>query len=495
MISDILTTLEVTMSEISTLSPTALWQWFDKICTIPHPSYHEDALAEYLLNWAKSQHFFAERDEAGNLLIRKPATPGMENRQTIALQAHLDMVPQANANTPHDFTKDPIQPYIDGEWVKAKGTTLGADNGIGLASCMAVLSSTDIAHPELEVLLTMTEEVGMEGVLGLRPNWLSANIMINTDTEDNGEIYIGCAGGENVNLNLPLTREKNPFDTALTLTLKGLRGGHSGCDIHTNRANAIKLLARQLAEIEGIAFSITDIHGGSVRNAIPREAQATINFFAKDQENLTACIQRVSETIQTELRLAEPQYQLLIEKNIPSETSFTTSDSQKIIHLVNLLPNGVIRQSDIVKDVVETSLSVGIVGIKDESLFVTILSRSLVESGKEAIRNKIRSLAALTGAQAEFSGNYPGWEPDTTSQIVPLTKAIYDEVLGYETQIKVIHAGLECGLIKKVYPNMDLVSIGPTIRNAHSPDEKVHIPAVSIYWMLLTKLLAQAPNK
>ena len=319
--------------------------------------------------------------------------------------------------------------------------------------------------------------------------------MINTDTEDNGEIYIGCAGGENVNLNLPLTREKNPFDTALTLTLKGLRGGHSGCDIHTNRANAIKLLARQLAEIEGIAFSITDIHGGSVRNAIPREAQATINFFAKDQENLTACIQRVSDTIQTELRLAEPQYQLLIEKNIPSETSFTTSDSQKIIHLVNLLPNGVIRQSDIVKDVVETSLSVGIVGIKDESLFVTILSRSLVESGKEAIRNKIRSLAALTGAQAEFSGNYPGWEPDTTSQIVPLTKAIYDEVLGYETQIKVIHAGLECGLIKKVYPNMDLVSIGPTIRNAHSPDEKVHIPAVSIYWMLLTKLLAQAPNK
>lgn len=483
------------MSEISSLSPTLLWQWFDKVCAIPHPSYHEDQLAEYLLAWAKQQGFFAERDEAGNLLIRKPATKGMENRKPIALQAHLDMVPQANANTPHDFTKDPIQPYIDGEWVKAKGTTLGADNGIGLASCIAVLEADDIAHPDLEVLLTMTEEVGMEGVLGLRPNWLTSEIMINTDTEDNGEIYIGCAGGENVNLNLPLTQEANPFDSTLEITLKGLRGGHSGCDIHTNRANAIKVLARILSEIQGIDFRLVDLKGGSVRNAIPREAHAVISYAEKDQEKLTACLAEISHTVQTELKLAETGFTLLTEAKPNASHSFNKASSEKAIHLLNLLPNGVIRQSDVVKGVVETSLSVGIVGIEENALEVTILSRSLIESGKAEVRSKIRALAALTGATATFSGDYPGWEPDTESAIVPITKQIYDEVLGYESQIKVIHAGLECGLIKKVYPNMDLVSIGPTIRNAHSPDEKVHIPAVQIYWELLTKLLAQVPEK
>lgn len=484
------------MSEISQLSPSLLWQWFDKICAIPHPSYHEDALAEFILNWAKSKAFFAERDEAGNVLIRKPATLGMENAQPIALQAHLDMVPQANASTAHDFLKDPIQPYIDGEWVKAKGTTLGADNGIGLASCLAVLEADNLAHPPLEVLLTMTEEVGMEGVIGLRPNWLQSQMMINTDTEDNGEIYIGCAGGENVALNLPLVVENNPFDGALKLTLKGLRGGHSGCDIHTNRANAIKLLARILAHAsEQVAFQLAELKGGSVRNAIPREAVAILSFDAKNQANLTACLTQFAETLKMELRLAEPNFELVLEKvNAPAQVCDQNS-TQQAVHLLNLLPNGIIRNSDVVENVVETSLSVGLVAIENQTLAVTILSRSLIESGKAEVRNKIRSLAKLTGANADFSGNYPGWEPDTQSKITPLTKRIYDEVLGYAAQIKVIHAGLECGLIKKVYPNMDLVSIGPTIRNAHSPDEKVHIPAVSIYWELLTRILAEVPTK
>lgn len=484
------------MSEISTLSPSLLWKWFEQICAIPHPSYHEEQLANFIVNWAKAKNLFAERDEAGNVLIRKPATAGMENRQTIALQAHLDMVPQTNASTVHDFTKDPIQPYIDGEWVKAKGTTLGADNGIGLASCMAVLESNDIPHPELEVLFTMSEEVGMEGVLGLRPNWLQADIMINTDTEDNGEIYIGCAGGENVSLSLPLTYEENTADTALQITLKGLQGGHSGCDIHTSRVNAIKLLARILAEAQNhSAIQLIEFKGGSVRNAIPREAVAQFSVDAKNLANLTACLTQLREEITTELRLAEPNLSLNIETISAPAQRLTAESSATAIHLLNLLPNGIIRNSDVIENVVETSLSVGVVAIQDQKLEATILSRSLIESGKADVRARIRSLAALTGAQAEFSGNYPGWEPDTNSQITPLTKSIYDEVLGYEAQIKVIHAGLECGLIKKVYPNMDLVSIGPTIRNAHSPDEQVHIPAVQIYWQLLTKLLAQAPAK
>ncbi|MBT9318358.1 aminoacyl-histidine dipeptidase [Actinobacillus pleuropneumoniae] len=484
------------MSEITKLSPTLLWQWFDKICAIPHPSYHENQLAEFIVDWAKSKNLFAERDEAGNVLIRKPATQGMENRCTIALQAHLDMVPQANAAAQHDFLKDPIQPYIDGEWVKAKGTTLGADNGIGLASCLAVLEADDIAHPALEILLTMSEEVGMEGVLGLRPNWLKSDIMINTDTEENGEIYIGCAGGENINLSLPLQYETNAHDSALQITLKGLQGGHSGCDIHTTRANAIKLMARILAEIQThYPIQISALKGGSVRNAIPREAQVTLTVAANHQQNVIAYLTELAKKIQNELRLAEANLKLEIEPSQLPNQSLAIESTQKVIHLLNVLPNGIIRNSDVVKDVVETSLSIGLVKIEEQQLTATILARSLIESGKEDVRGKINSLAALTGAKVAFSGNYPGWEPDTQSRITPLTKAIYDEVLGYEAQVKVIHAGLECGLIKKVYPNMDLVSIGPTIQNAHSPDEKVHIPAVEIYWKLLTKLLAQAPVK
>lgn len=484
------------MSEIQTLQPQQLWKWFDQICAIPHPSYHEQQLAEFILHWAKTKGFFAERDEAGNILIRKPATQGMENRKTVALQAHLDMVPQANEGTIHDFTRDPIQPYIDGEWVKAKGTTLGADNGIGLASCLAILDSNEIAHPEIEALLTMTEEAGMEGVLALKPNWLTAEILINTDTEDNGEIYIGCAGGEDADLQLPIQLEPNPFTQSLQINLKGLNGGHSGCDIHTNRVNAIKLLARFLTDLQAkVPFQIADIKGGSVRNAIPREASVTLAFSAENQTKLTACITQITQTLQKELHYAEPnmQFKLLAQENVT--TVFSLATTQTVLRFLNVLPNGVIRHSDVVKNVVETSLSIGILETHTNCIRANILIRSLVESGKADVRSKLTSLAELIGAKAIFSGSYPGWEPDPNSAITPLTKTVYDQILGYESQIKVIHAGLECGLIKKVYPQMDVVSIGPTIRNAHSPDEKVHIPAVQIYWKLLTQLLSQIPKK
>ncbi|MFA9499236.1 aminoacyl-histidine dipeptidase [Mannheimia sp. E30BD] len=484
------------MSEISTLAPQLLWQWFDKVCAIPHPSYYEEELAEFIVNWAKSKNFFVERDEAGNVLIRKPATAGMEDHATIALQAHLDMVPQANAGTAHDFTKDPIQPYIDGEWVKAKGTTLGADNGIGLASCLAVLDSDDLAHPNIEVLLTMTEEAGMEGAIGLRPNWLTADIMINTDTEENGEIYIGCAGGENVNITLPVFLVPHQQDAALTVTLKGLQGGHSGCDIHTTRANAIKVFARILEEAYNkVEFQISIVQGGSVRNAIPREAHATLVVSAENKEKLTACLTQTAEQLKTEFRIAEPNFNFFIEEAELPEQAFDPASTTRVIHFLNALPNGVVRNSDVVENVVETSLSIGVLNTEENEVKATILARSLIEGGKEEIRSKIRSLAALVGAEFEFSGSYPGWEPNPESKITPLTKAIYDDILGYKAQIKVIHAGLECGLINKIYPNMDFVSIGPTILNAHSPDEKVHIPAVETYWKLLTQILAQTPKK
>ncbi|QLB20313.1 cytosol nonspecific dipeptidase [Vespertiliibacter pulmonis] len=483
------------MSEIQQLSPSLLWKWFDQICEIPHPSYHEEALAEFIVAWARQKMFFVERDEVGNILIRKPATKGMEDRHMIALQAHLDMVPQANENTQHDFSCDPIQPYIDGEWVKAKGTTLGADNGIGLASCLAVLDSDDLAHPALEVLLTMTEEAGMEGAMGLRANWLQSNMMINTDTEENGEIYIGCAGGEDAELTLPISYQPNSFDCAVKISLKGLNGGHSGCDIHTSRANAIKLLVRALAELQSeVDFQLSEIRGGSVRNAIPREAVAILALDEKDLPKLTACLSQFEQELKAELAIAEPSLVFITDIVANSAQIFDKTSSENIIRALNVLPNGVVRQSDTVKNVVETSLSIGILNTEQNSVKAKILVRSLIENGKADVRSKLNSLAGLAGGTVVFSGSYPGWEPDPHSPITALTKTIYDEILGYEAKIQVIHAGLECGLIKKIYPAMDLVSIGPTILNAHSPDEKVHIPAVETYWKLLTALLAQAPK-
>jgi len=486
------------MSEIQQLNPTLLWKWFDQICAIPHPSYQENELAEFIVNWAKGKGFYAERDEAGNVLIRKPETKGMENRKKVALQAHLDMVPQANEGSHHNFATDPILPYIDGEWVHATNTTLGADNGIGMASTLAILDSDDIAHPDLEVLLTMTEERGMEGALGLRANWLQSEIMINTDTEENGEIYVGCAGGENANILFPIQYENNTFAYSYLLVLKGLRGGHSGCDIHTGRANAIKVMARFLAEFSQnqphFVFALSDIRGGSVRNAIPREAFATLAFDG-DVASLKSAVENFNDLLKNELALIEPNFTLTLQATEKAAQTFSVADSQRLIHLLNVLPNGVIRNSDVLDNVVETSLSVGVLKTEDTQVKATILVRSLIESGKEYVAAMLKSLAALSGANVEFAGNYPGWEPQAHSEIVDLTHKIYAEVLGYEPAIKVIHAGLECGLLKKIYPNMDMVSIGPTIKNAHSPDEKVHIPAVQIYWSLITKLLAEIPVK
>lgn len=481
------------MSEITQLEPKLLWKWFDQICQIPHPSYEEDKIANFIVDWAKDKGFFVERDAVGNVLIRKPATKGMENRPSVVLQAHLDMVPQANEDTVHNFSTDPIRPYIDGEWVTAEGTTLGADNGIGMASTLAILESDDLAHPELEVLLTMTEERGMEGALGLQPNWLKSKIMINTDTEENAEIYIGCAGGENANLLLPIERENNRFEHSYRITLKGLCGGHSGCDIHKNRGNAIKLMARFLAEFKQqhteFDFALSDFRGGSIRNAIPRESFADVVFNGDIAEFETAVVD-FANILKAEYELTESNLLFIAEQIEKPAQTFNNYTTHNVIDCLNIIPNGVVRQSDAVENTVETSLSLGVVTTEDDVLKGTILIRSLIESGKEAVKSDLRSVARLVQGEILFSGDYPGWAPETHSPLLELTKEIYENILGYAPAIKVIHAGLECGLLKKIYPNLDVVSIGPTIRNAHSPDEKVNIEAVEIYWNLLTKMLA-----
>ena len=484
------------MSEITTLQPELLWKWFDQICAIPHPSHHEDTLANFIVNWAKEKHFFAERDEAGNVLIRKPATVGMENRTPVVLQAHLDMVPQANEGNPHDFTKDPIRPYIDGDWVKAKGTTLGSDNGIGLASTLAVLESDNIAHPPLEVLLTMTEETGMDGALHLRRNWLQSDILINTDTEEIGEIYIGCAGGINANLSIPIQWENNTFEQSIQLTLKGLRGGHSGCDIHTGRANAIKVMARVLAKLpqNTSPFQLAEIRGGSIRNAIPREAVAIL-VFNGEPHAFESEVEKLNILLKEELFIAEPNLKLFLESSEKPQSIFTLESTEKVIHLLNALPNGVIRNSDVIKNVVESSLSIGVLKTEEHSVKGTILVRSLIESGKDYVTELLTSVANLAGAKTEFSAPYPGWKPVNDSSILNLTQKHYAEVLGKQPDIKVIHAGLECGLLKEHYPNIEMISLGPTIRNAHSPDEKVQISTVITYWNVLVNVLADIPVK
>lgn len=485
------------MSELSQLSPQPLWDIFAKICSIPHPSYHEEQLAEHIMGWAKEKGLHAERDQVGNILIRKPATAGMENRKPVVLQAHLDMVPQKNNDTVHDFTKDPIQPYIDGDWVKARGTTLGADNGIGMASALAVLADDSVQHGPLEVLLTMTEEAGMDGAFGLQANWLQADILINTDSEEEGEIYMGCAGGIDFISTLPLSREAVPagFQT-FKLTLKGLKGGHSGGDIHLGLGNANKLLARFLAgHAAELDLRLVDFNGGTLRNAIPREAFATVAVPAARADELKKLSSVYLDILKNELSAKEKNLTVVLESVSTDKAALTPQSRDTFIQLLNATPNGVIRNSDVAKGVVETSLNVGVVTMGDDSAEIICLIRSLIDTGKEYVVSMLESLGTLAGAKTSAKGSYPGWQPDASSPVMALVRETYQRLFNSTPNIQVIHAGLECGLFKKPYPNMDMVSIGPTITGPHSPDEQVHIESVGHYWTLLTELLKAIPAK
>lgn len=485
------------MSALSQLSPQPLWDLFAKICSIPHPSYHEEALAEHILTWAQEKNLHAERDQVGNILLRKHATKGMENRKPVVLQAHLDMVPQKNNDTLHDFAKDPIQPYIEGEWVKARGTTLGADNGVGMASALAVLADDSVEHGPLEVLLTMTEEAGMEGAFGLQPNWLQAEILINTDSEQEGEIYVGCAGGIDFITTLPLQREMLPLGyQTLKLTLKGLKGGHSGVDIHQGLGNANKLLARFLfAHTQEIDLRLLALNGGTLRNAIPREASALVAVPADKVEVLQTLGQQFLATLKHELVAKEKNITLLLEPAVTTSQALTRESQHAFITLLNSTPNGVIRMSDAVSGVVETSLNLGVVTSNDQQAEIICLIRSLVDSSKDYVVEMLTALGQLAKAQVMPKGRYPGWQPDPHSPVRQLVSETYQTLFNKTPHIMVIHAGLECGLFKKPYPAMDMVSIGPTIVGPHSPDEQVHIPSVGQYWLLLTELLKNIPER
>ncbi|KKE81432.1 aminoacyl-histidine dipeptidase [Pseudoalteromonas luteoviolacea S4047-1] len=484
-------------SEISQLEPQIVWQFFDQICSIPHPSKHEEALAQFIVNWANSKNLATRRDKTGNVFIKKSATVGMENRKPVVLQAHIDMVPQKNDDTAHNFETDPIRPFVDGDWVTADGTTLGADNGIGMASCLAVLASDDIAHGPLEVILTVDEEAGMTGAFGLEAGWLEGEILLNTDSEQEGEIYMGCAGGIDAGLTLNIERQARTSELAyLEISLKGLKGGHSGVDIHTGRANANKLLARTLKHhLTDIDFQIVEFKGGSLRNAIPREAYTTIAIQDADVNKVTAYIEQVQSLMRQELSAIETGLTFNVSQSDSTLAPLTLSSTQQLLSLLNACPNGVVRMSDDIQGVVETSLNLGVITTQSDSIEILCLIRSLIDSGRKDVEGTLSSLAELAGAQVEFSGAYPGWKPEPESELIHIFRDMYEGIYGKKPDIMVIHAGLECGLFKEPYPDMDMISFGPTIKFPHSPDEKVHIESVGLYWQQMKALLSNIPVK
>ncbi|MGX9461173.1 aminoacyl-histidine dipeptidase [Shewanella sp. A14] len=485
------------MTALTQLYPQPLWQWFEQICAIPHPSKHEHALSKHIQQWAKAQGLAVVEDKVGNLIIRKSATPGMENCKTVVLQAHIDMVPQKNADKVHNFETDPIEAYVDGEWVKAKGTTLGADNGIGMSSALAVLGSKDIKHGPLEVLLTIDEEAGMTGAFGLEAGYLDADILINTDSEQEGEIYMGCAGGVDAQISVPMSwQAPEQSNASFSLTMSGLKGGHSGVNIHLGRGNANKLLARFLFKYsDELAIELVSFSGGSLRNAIPREANIQFMLPAENIEALKQAIESFQALVRVELAVADPAMVLTL-ATIDSPTKVMGEDAQNtLIDLLHASPNGVIRMSDEVEGVTETSLNIGVISTEDESVEVLCLIRSLIDSGREEVTGMLTALANLSGASIDLSGAYPGWKPDTTSPVMAIVRETYNDIYKKDPTIMVIHAGLECGLFKEPYPHMDMVSIGPTIRYPHSPDEKVNVTTVGQYWELLLAVLERIPAK
>ncbi|MBR9726446.1 aminoacyl-histidine dipeptidase [Shewanella intestini] len=485
------------MTALNQLYPQPLWQWFEQICAIPHPSKFEQALSQHIQDWAAAQGLNVVEDKVGNLIIKKPATAGMENCQGVVLQAHIDMVPQKNADKEHDFETDPIEAYVDGEWVKAKGTTLGADNGIGMASALAVLASTDIKHGPLEVLLTIDEEAGMTGAFGLEAGMLEGDILINTDSEQEGEIYMGCAGGVDGQISVPMSwQAPEQSNASFRLTLSGLKGGHSGVNIHLGRGNANKLLARFLFEYaDDLAIELVEFSGGSLRNAIPREANIVIMLPTENVASLNNALDAFQAIVRSELSIADPDMLLTLETLATPAKVMSETAQNTLIDLLHACPNGVTRMSDEVEGVTETSLNVGVISTHEEEVNVLCLIRSLIDSGRKEIEGRLTSLANLSNAGVEFSGAYPGWKPDNSSPVMEIVRATYNDIYKKDPTIMVIHAGLECGLFKEPYPLMDMVSIGPTIRFPHSPDEKVNVTTVGQYWELLLAVLANIPPK
>jgi dipeptidase D len=483
--------------EIINLEPKAVWENFYKLTQVPRPSKKEEKIQAFMMDFGKSLGLVTEKDSIGNVLIRKPATPGMENRKGIILQGHLDMVPQKNNSTTHDFEKDPIDAWIDGEWVRARGTTLGADNGIGVASAMAVLAAKNLVHGPIEAIFTCDEETGMTGALGLQPKWLKGDILLNMDSEEEGELFVGCAGGINANIEFEYDEVIVPEGvTPYKITISGLKGGHSGLDINLGRGNANKLIVRFLKyATRELDVRLADINGGGMRNAIPREAVAVVLVPDENSEQLVKAVKHYESIFKFELNAVEPTLSFSIEKTEKPNSMIEERVQDDFIDSIYGCPNGVIRMSDGMAGMVETSTNLSTVKSQKGVIFVKCLLRSSVDSAKDDLVEQVDSVFALGGAMVSFDGGYPGWKPNMDSQILKEMKEIYKSKFGKTPAVLGIHAGLECGILGAVYPNWDMISFGPTMRSPHSPDERVNVPSVLKFWEFLVEVLKNAPAK
>lgn len=485
------------MSTILSLAPQHVWKHFYALTQIPRPSGHMEKITAFLVKFGKDLGLETFVDEVGNVIIRKPATPGMENRKGVILQAHMDMVPQKNNDTVHDFVNDPIEAYIDGEWLKAKGTTLGADNGLGVAAIMAVFESKDLKHGPLEALITTDEETGMFGAFGLKPGTVNGEILLNLDSEDEGELYIGCAGGMDVTASLEY-KEVAPEegDIAIQITVKGLRGGHSGLEINEGRANANKLLVRIVREaVATYEARLSSWAGGNMRNAIPREASAVVTIPAENEEELLGLVSYCNELFNEEYSAVETPISVLVERVEMPAGQVPEAIQDNLIGAIFACQNGVTRMIPTVPDTVETSSNLAIITIGEGKAEIKILARSSCDSMKEYLTTSLECCFSMAGMKVEMTGGYSGWQPNVNSPILQAMKASYQKQFGVEPAVKVIHAGLECGIIGAIIPGLDMISFGPTMRSPHSPDERALIPTVQKFYDFLVATLEQTPMK
>ncbi len=479
------------MTSIKELSPPKIWHYFHKITQIPRPSKHEEKMAEYILQFAKEFNLEAIQDKTGNILIRKDATKGRETAPTVILQSHMDMVCEKNSSSTHNFMTDPIETIIDGDWVKAKETTLGADDGIGMAAQLAILSSQDLEHGPLEALFIVDEETGLTGAFGLDEDLLTGSILINLDSEDDGEIFIGCAGGiDTIGTYTPQYESTPSTSFAVKISVSGLTGGHSGDDIIKGLGNANKILVRFLWNAqEELDLRVASLEGGNLRNAIAREAEAYVIVPNKNKEEVRVLLNCYLADLEEELGKLEPNLKIHLQSTkIPKEV-FTTHFQHQLLHALYVMPHGVMAMSQTIPGLVETSTNLASIKNKENQIIVATSQRSSIETKKIDIANQVASLFRLSGANVKHTDGYPGWAPNPKSKIVTIAAEAYQRLFNEKPEIKAIHAGLECGLFLKKYPGLDMVSIGPTIKGAHSPNERLKIKTVEKFWNHLVLIL------
>ena len=484
-------------TEIRQLQPQALWNKFADLNAVPRPSKNEERVIAFMKDFGKNLGLETIEDAVGNVIIKKPATPGMEDRTTVVMQSHLDMVHQKNNDTIFDFDTQGIEMYVDGDWVKAKGTTLGADNGLGVATIMAILESTDIPHPAIEALFTIDEETGMTGASGLKGGLLTGGILLNLDTEEDDEIGVGCAGGIDVTATRTYNEEETPeFKIGYEVSVKGLQGGHSGMQIHEGLGNANKIMNRVLFDgFENFGLRISEIDGGSLRNAIPRESKAVVAIDAIHEDAFLLEMAMISTAIRKEYKTMEPNLEINVSKVECPRKIMDLGVQEGFTRAMYAALNGVYRMSPDIPELVETSNNIARVVVKDGHIKVGCLTRSSVESAKMDLANTLRAAFELTGCEVEFSGDYPGWTPNMDSPILKVMTKLYEDLNGEKPHVAACHAGLECGILGQNYPDMDMISFGPNIKGAHSPDERAQISSVQKYWKFVLEILKAIPVK